>query len=93
MIKKIFAIYDSKAETYNNPYFALTTGAAIREFELAVQNNDSMLSKYPEDYTLFEIGTFDDSTAEIMPYAAHVSLGKALEYIKENQTQLAAVGE
>jgi hypothetical protein len=91
MLLKIFAIYDSKSEIYNKPFFAPTAGAAIRDFELAINNEDSMLAKYPDDYTLFEVGVYEDTTCEIRAYDAKISLGSANEYKK--QEQLKAVGD
>ena len=59
---KAFCIHDVKAEAYNQPFFAPAKGAAIRDFTDLVNDGKSMVSKYPHDYTLFEIGNFDSST-------------------------------
>lgn len=90
MLLKMFSLYDSKAEAYNKPFYAVTTGAALREFEDAVRNGESMMNKYPHDFTLFEIGVFDDETAEIVIHNAKINLGTAHEYLKP---ELKAVGE
>ncbi len=39
-------------------------------------------NKHPEDFTLFELGTYDDSSAKFDMGITPHGLGKALEYIK-----------
>lgn len=79
---KVFSIYDSKAEVYWSPRFYLNAGVALREFSDAAQarNGDNELSAHPEDYTLFEIGDWDENTGELRTYPSKVALGVALEY-------------
>lgn len=91
MLLKIFALYDSKAEAYNKPFYQQTTGAALRDFEEACKQPDSMIAKYPADFTLFEIGVFNDEDCEIIMHNAKINLGNALEY--STQKPLEAVGE
>lgn len=80
MILKVFAVYDSAGQAYIPPWYVPTTGLAIRSFTTAANNPDHDFCKHGADYTLFEIGTFDDNTGRIDMYAAYVSLGKALEF-------------
>ena len=62
MIHKIVAIYDVKAEAYLKPIFVQSNGVAIRSFAEAVNDGQSDFSKHPEDYSMFALGSFDDST-------------------------------
>lgn len=84
MIVKMFCIYDSKAEAYMQPFFFQATGLAIRAFEDLVRDDKSNISKYPQDFTLFELGTFDDQTAKLDLYVTPMSLGVALQYKKQD---------
>lgn len=61
MISKVFAIRDIKAEAFDKPFFLSTVGQAVRAFSDEVERSDSMLHKHPDDYTLFELGEYDDS--------------------------------
>lgn len=81
MILNIFSIYDSKAEAYMQPFFMKTKGEAVRAFSDLVRDPQSMVSKHPEDYVLFEIGSFDDQKAEICVLDSPRSLGVAIEYV------------
>jgi len=80
MILKIFSVYDSKVKAFNNPFFQRTTGEALRSFMDACQKMDGNFYKYAEDYTLFEIGAFDDATAKFELYETPQSLGLASQF-------------
>lgn len=59
MILKLFSVFDRKAEVYLPPMYYLTVGQAVRDFTDAL-NGDTPMAKHPEDYTLYEVGFFDD---------------------------------
>lgn len=82
MQKKIFTVYDSKSETYTPPMLHNQAGEATRAFEGEVNNPQSMLNKYPADFTLFEIGVFDLTTGELFSYEAKKNLGTGNEFVK-----------
>lgn len=90
---KVFSVYDSKTEAYMTPFFMRSKGEAIRGFADVVNDGQSTMCKYPHDYTLFEIGEWDDTTARLEPHATPISLGVAIEHKKESGsvTSLAAV--
>jgi hypothetical protein len=83
MIFKTFTVYDSKTEAYLQPFFVNSKGAAIRSFSDASNEPGHQFNKYPEDFTLFELGEYDDATAELTRLDALVSLGTAIEFIKD----------
>lgn len=64
-MKKIFTIYDNKAKAYLPPFFSQNTATAIREVEQAVNNPDHGLHVHAEDYGLFELGEFHESSGKI----------------------------
>lgn len=76
---KLVTIYDSKAEAYSYPHQFKTRGEFIRAFQDALKNPETMYAKYPEDYTAFEIGEWDELTASIKMYDAKISIGNGLE--------------
>lgn len=75
---KIFTVYDSKAEAYLQPFYALATGAAIRMFETAASDPEHKFNQHAADFTLFELGQFDEQTGKIEILSAHLNLGNAL---------------
>ena len=85
---KMFSIYDHKAKAYQLPFYLRQSGEALREFSDLVNDEKSRVIKHPEDYTLFLLGEFDETTGEFQLEKTPSPLGKALEY---SQTQLKAV--
>jgi len=77
---KMFTVYDSKAEAYMQPFFAKSTGEALRSFSDTCQDKNHIFSKHPEDFTLFELGTWDEQNSEFVIYESKKSLGTAIEY-------------
>lgn len=82
MIQKLFTVYDSKAETYLQPFCAPTKGIAIRSFQDSVRDTSSNLHKYPEDFTLFELGSYDQSKATFSLHPSPQSVGVAIEFLE-----------
>lgn len=80
MIFKIFTIYDDKAKAYIAPFVLPEDGMAIRTFAECANSLEHQFGKHPEDYTLFRIGTFCDTNANINLETTPTSLGKAIEY-------------
>ena len=66
MVLKTFTIRDSKGEFYSPPFFQKTHGEAERSFKQLVQDKQSQVSKFPEDYDLYYIGEFDDNTGKMV---------------------------
>lgn len=65
MQQKVFAIKDQKAEVFLQPFFRKTHGEAERDFRTLVADQKSMINKYPDDYDLYFIGTYDDQEGAI----------------------------
>lgn len=81
---KIFSVYDSKAEAYLQPFFMNSSGSAIRAFTELCNDATSMFGKHPADFTLFELGSFEDAKAKFEPVVTPISLGVGSEYINSN---------
>lgn len=81
------AIHDSKSETFSRPFCVRAYGEAERAFADGVNDGKSDYSKYPADFTLFELGSYDDVTGVIVPLAAPRSLGAAVTF-KASQPRL-----
>lgn len=80
MILFIYSIYDEKVESYSTPFFAATNPAAIRMFTDLATDGQSSVSKHPQDYTLYQVGKWDDSTGQIETFENINNLGRANEY-------------
>lgn len=82
---KVFSVYDSAVGTYSPPMTARATGQALRDFMSEVNRPESRLAASPADYTLFELGEWDDEKAEFHPLTAPQRLLTAAEAIVQKE--------
>lgn len=75
---KMFTVYDSKAEIYLRPFSMRSTGEAVRGFITTLNDQNTEFAKYPADFTLFEIGEFNETTCEINLQPHLINLGNGL---------------
>ena len=64
MKMQMFCLYDSKAEVYGQPMFALNRGVIMRQITDAM-GTEAMFAKYPADFELYYIGFYDDKHGTI----------------------------
>ena len=81
MIQQIFSIQDTKSETFNPPFFQKNTGEALRTFSKLVNDPQSILAQFPEDFILVRLGLFDAENGEIIPEKP-TNIGTASQYLK-----------
>lgn len=84
MKTKLFSVYDHITQTYGQPFPAMSPADACRQITTVIATSpQSLITNNPKDYTLFEIGEFDDHKGEFFNCAppslvAHVfQLAKA----------------
>lgn len=91
MIMKIFTVHDLKAEVFLQPFYFNTKGQAIRAFMDTLADPNHQFSRYPADFTLFELGEYDDSSASFNLYPQPIPLTTALD-LKPRVPALSVVG-
>lgn len=83
MITVIVSLFDKKSRVYKNPFFVANTEVAVRSLGGAVNAKEpSDLTQFPEDFSLHQIGTFDDETGVITPIGAPVHICNAIQLQK-----------
>lgn len=67
MVLVIVAVKDRAADAFMRPFFVPTPAMAVRSFMDEVQREavDNQLFHHSDDFDLYEIGIFDDSTGRI----------------------------
>lgn len=80
MKQKIFTIYDSKAKAYLTPFFLHEDGMALRVFGDCVNDKTHQFGKHPEDYTLFNVGSWSDEKAKFVTNNP-TALGNGIEFV------------
>lgn len=81
MIHRLFTIHDQKAKAYLPPSTLHQVGMAVRAFADAINDPTHAFARNPGDYTLCEIGTFDDECAKITTTEVPISHGSGLQYV------------
>lgn len=60
MKHKAFAIWDAKAEAYLPSFVTISSATAMREIADIVNRPEHQFNKHSQDFTLYEIGEYDD---------------------------------
>ena len=63
MLQKVIVVYDKKIGLYEKPFICRHSGEAIREWDYVIKDTKTKFGQNPQDFDLFEVGTYDDQTA------------------------------
>lgn len=79
----IISIRDVVANLYSPCSFVQSKGAALRSFSQEVNRADTnnQLYNHPNDFELYELGTFDDETATFELLSQPAQIGLARDYV------------
>jgi len=78
----VFAVFDKKANIYQNFFFSRSIADAIRSFTTAVNDPNTQLNQYSDDFELYKVCEIKDDTA-IVSNAEITALGLARTYLKQ----------
>lgn len=79
---ELFSVFDSKVNAFMEPWHARTIEEAIRTFRFQVNRSEGNLHLFPEDYSLFHVGSFVPESGQVIPNATPVNLGLALTFVE-----------
>ncbi len=65
MKMQVYSILDAKSGLYAKPFYMINTNMAVRAFGDLCNDKATTISAHPEDYTLYEIGSYEDTTAKL----------------------------
>lgn len=85
MITNVFSIYDSKAGAYIQPFFMRSVGEALRALQTVMSDPTHQFARHAADFTLFHLGSFDDSSAKFECLSAPRSVVGLLELSTQSQ--------
>uniref|UniRef100_A0AAU8B6U0 Nonstructural protein n=3 Tax=unclassified Microvirus TaxID=338099 RepID=A0AAU8B6U0_9VIRU len=66
MVYGVYVIRDQRT-SFLTPTFDYNDASAMRNFEHALQQKESLMFSHPEDYSLYKIGTYDTDKGVISP--------------------------
>jgi len=80
MIKDVFVVQDAKVQAFGTPFFLENITVAIRAFAHAANDKQNDIGRYPTDFNLYHLGTYDDQTAkfDLLPAPFHLALASTL---------------
>jgi hypothetical protein len=65
MIKGVYSLFDKKAKIHMNIFTDVNDGTAIRQMQQACNQENSIISQYPDDYALYRVSQWDDESGEL----------------------------
>lgn len=68
MIYGVYSIFDSATGLFLEPSIGVSDGAAVRAFMQALANSGSIMNFKPDDFSLYQVGTFDVETGKLEPF-------------------------
>jgi hypothetical protein len=88
VLLRLYSIYDSKAEQFSPPQVYHNDMLALRAFEGIVNDDNMLIKKYPEDFSLYYIGNIRDSDGRYYVEDSDesrvpVMVGRAIEYVAD----------
>lgn len=66
MKKLMLSLFDEPAGVFCTPFFSHNEATALRDLDHAVKDPASQIHRSPGDFTMYELGYFDDTTAELV---------------------------
>lgn len=90
MVLKIYSVRDSKAQLFGAPWYKNTHGEAERDFSRLVNDKNSTVSQFPEDFDLYYLGEYDDNTGKFMSLDTPQHVVKAIQ-VKSNEPKVQAL--
>lgn len=86
---RVYSVYDDASELYSQPIFCgsgkdkeIDDRVALRIFVTQLLNEGSLLSMYPQDYSLYELGLFDEFNGKFLENDHPRYVFNGLDYLK-----------
>ena len=78
----LFSFYDDAVKAFTPPFAARSEQEAIRNFQSVLRDDRHPMAQFPQHYSLFVIGMFDDANAQVAMHTAPVLVGTAMSYME-----------
>lgn len=69
---KMFTVFDKQAKVFCRPFSSENNQTAIRAFAYSANDLTTDIGRYPQDFSLYSIGYFDDTDATWAPEEAEL---------------------
>jgi len=88
MMQYIYVIYDNKAKIWMSPFYFRSRGECIRSLSDSLQDKTLLFSKHPEDFELYEVGSYDMMCGGFNLYPDFVSLGLLIAFFEKQEPKI-----
>ncbi len=68
MIYGVYCIYDCAAGVFTAPTIDISDASAVRSFRQAIANPASIMNFKPDDFVLYQVGSFDVESGKLIPF-------------------------
>ncbi|AXQ65756.1 MAG: nonstructural protein [Microviridae sp.] len=80
---EVFAVFDSKSDSFCLPFFEKSKSLGIRAFMGSVCDSDSKLNVFPDDFSLFHLSGFDEVTGVFSSFDSPVLLMSGIDALRQ----------
>lgn len=74
----VCAIYDKKTACFDNIFNVRHPGEAIRQWDIIRKSPENKFGKNPEDFDLFQIAWYEDTSGSIEEIKPHTQLASGV---------------
>jgi len=84
MIQVVVSVKDLAANSFGQPAFFGSTAVAERSFRALIndESQDTDFRKFPVDFEMYQIGTFDSDSGTLVPVSPPVRVVRALDLVR-----------
>lgn len=79
----IVSVKDRAADHFGRPFYVKTNAEAIRSFTDEANNKESIINKHPEDYDLYNLGTFGEDDGLVIGNNSPQLIVRAQDLVKD----------
>jgi len=81
----IYTLKDEKRDTFHQPFFLADETTAYRAIINLKNDPNSELKLFPDQFTLYHLGTYDEETGTIKPSRKPLSNCKEIDFQENKQ--------
>ncbi len=85
MLRQVYSIRDAKTEIFNAPFYKTNEGEAERDFRTVVNDSATSINRYPQDYDLYHLGSFNDIDGKFLALDTPCHVIKGVQCIKRDE--------
>lgn len=85
------AVRDRQLDTFMRPFTAQAIGQAIRSFKDETNRKESEINAHPEDYELYQLGTFNEQTGAVTSLDKPLQVALATNLVQHNLDNVAPI--